>query len=344
MAVLFKSFVILRVALYQAGYLKKRQLATFTVSVGNITVGGTGKTPMIEYLAKLLLSKGIRPAVISRGYKRNFAKRIALVSDGARILIDVATGGDEPVMLARHLPGLIVAVGSNRFLTARWLEDSFHPDVFLLDDGFQHIQLQRNLDVVLVDALDPFDRNDLLPAGKLREPISSISRASIVVITRSDCQFDSNSLEHQINLFAPGVPIFYSFHDITEIINTSSGERTSAAKLYGLRVAAFCGIGNPKSFLRDLSHYGAQVVWFKEFSDHHRYKQYDVTSLYQAANEANVNYLITTEKDLLNLEGLELPSWPQLLLARIHTRLENETAFQCLVLGHFRRHAVPVIS
>ncbi|MEO0249598.1 MAG: tetraacyldisaccharide 4'-kinase [candidate division WOR-3 bacterium] len=338
MAAIFRFFVLLRLTLYRMGYLRKETLSTFTISVGNLTAGGTGKTPMIEFLARFLLSKGIRPAVISRGYKRERARRIVLVSDGERILTNASSAGDEPMMLAQHVPELIVAVGNNRLSTARWLEASFHPDVFLLDDGFQHIQLDRNLDVVLVDALHPFDNGYLLPAGKLREPVSSLARASVVVITRSDRHFNPTSLEQQINSLAPGIPIFYSYHETTEIMNITSGERTSPQKLYGLRIAAFCGIGNPQSFLHDLSHYGAHIAWFREFSDHHRYKQHEVRRLYQAANETGVRYLVTTEKDWLNLEQLDLPPWPPMLVVRIQTKIDNETAFQKFVLNHLQRH------
>jgi tetraacyldisaccharide 4'-kinase len=336
LALLFKLGVAFRLALYKTGYVRPQRAAAFTISVGNLTLGGTGKTPLVEYIARLLVEEGYRPSVISRGYGRRSRIPVRIVSDGTHLLATVSDAGDEPLLLARRLPGVIVAVGPRRYAVARQLEERFQPDVHVLDDGFQHLALERDLDLVLIDARDPFGDHALFPLGRLREPLSEIARASAIIITRADHPFDHPALEARLRDLAGSIPIFYSYHELVELFAPRSGHRLTPQKLSGRRIGAFCGIGDPELFKSDLAHYGARVAFFRSFRDHHWYTERDLAHLFRDAETTGVEFLVTTEKDWMRLEPLALPAALPLYVARIEARLEDAEAFRTFLLRHLR--------
>ena len=186
---LYELAVRVRLALFKIGWLQQHQLSCPVISVGNLTLGGTGKTPFVAYLAKVLLQLGHRPSIISRGYKGTMEKKGGLASDGIRMLVDAESCGDEPYMLAQTLEGVPIAVARDRFTAGKLLEKQFGELVHILDDGFQHLRLGRNLNSLLIDGTDPFGNGHLIPKGKLREPFSAIARADLVVITRGPVSY-----------------------------------------------------------------------------------------------------------------------------------------------------------
>ncbi len=339
LALLFKLGVAFRLALYKAGYVKPRRANAFTISVGNLTLGGTGKTPLVEYIARLLLREGYRPSVISRGYGRRSHTPLQLVSDGVQVLATVSDAGDEPLLLARRLPGAIVAVGARRYAVARQIEERFRPDVHVLDDGFQHLALERDLDLVLIDARDPFGDDALFPLGRLREPLSEITRASAIIITRADHPFAYPALEARLRDLAGSIPIFYSYHELVELFAPCSGHRLAPQKLYGRTIGAFCAVGDPELFKSDLAHYRARIAFFRSFRDHHWYTERELARLFREAEIAGVEFLVTTEKDWMRLEPLALPAAPPLYVARIEARLEDAEAFKTFLLRHLHASA-----
>ncbi|MCS7157134.1 MAG: tetraacyldisaccharide 4'-kinase [Blastocatellia bacterium] len=339
LALLFKLGVAFRLALYKAGYVKPKRARAFTISVGNLTVGGTGKTPLVEYIARLLLAEGYRPSVISRGYGRRSRAPLVLVSDGARVQATVFDAGDEPLLLARRLPGVVIAVGAGRHTVARHLDDWFQPDVHILDDAFQHLALDRDLNLLLIDALDPFGGEELLPLGRLREPLSEIARASAIVVTRADHPFDQLSLEARLRELAGPIPIFYSYHEIVELFAPRTGDTLFPQKLYGRTIGAFCAVGNPHLFRHDLAHYRARIAYFRSFRDHHWYTPRDLARVFKEAESAGAEFLVTTEKDWVRLDALPLPETLPLYVARIEARFEDAEAFRTFLVRHLRARA-----
>jgi len=338
LATIWERLVLLRLALYRTGYLKQARSPLFTVSIGNITVGGTGKTPFVEYTARLLLEEGYQPSIISRGYGRRKSKPVVLVSDGKSLLADIDVAGDEPVMLAHHLPGVLIAVASNRAAAARWIESRFRPHVHILDDGFQHLSFSRDLDLLLIDALDPFGDEEMLPLGRLREPLVGIARATAIVVTRADHPFDQLLVESRLRSVAGEIPIFYSFHEAVDVVNPRSQERFPPQKLYNQPVAALCAIGNPQAFLADLRRYGANVVYFRPFRDHHRFTQREIDHVFQLAADAHARLLLTTEKDWLRLCHQRIPQQPPLYIVKIQARVADEGDFRRFLLSRIRNH------
>lgn len=334
---LFQLLVSVRLTLYRTGYITRKRTKCPTISVGNITVGGTGKTPLVEHIAQLLLSERYLPSIISRGYGRRHSHRITLVSDGSAVLADVQKTGDEPLMLARHLPQVIVAVGADRVSTARWVEAHFRPTVHILDDGFQHLRLERDIDLVTIDALDPFGSGELLPFGRLREPLGELRRATAIVVTHADRPFDQEALQSQIRSIAGEIPVFYSFHETVALYNPLTNDTLAPQRLFGQSIGAFCAIGNPAVFRSDLEHYQARVVYSRSFRDHYAFKQQDVREIVRGAQTANVSFLVTTEKDWIRLEHLRWPPELPVFVMKIKARIEDEAAFRGFLLNHLSR-------
>lgn len=332
---LYQIAACTRLSLYQQGYLKSKRVSKPVVSVGNLTLGGTGKTPFVEYLARLLQQAGYRTAVISRGYGRQVSHPL-LVSDGSHILHpDPNISGDEPLLLAQHLHGSVIAVGSSRYQTIQLVEATSPCDIYLLDDGFQHLQIERTADIVLVDATNPFGDFAFPPQGTLREPVHSLARASAVVITRADRPFDQFSLEHTIRTIAPAAPIFYSYHEMTDVYDPLTGNRLPPQKLSGLTVLAVCSIGNPFLFYEDLCHFQARVIRFVSFRDHHRYTPGDVKHLLQEAERSRCQMIVTTEKDWIRLrQVISTPVQVPIYVSRIQAHLDDEARFRQFLLSH----------
>lgn len=304
LSLLYGFAMRVRSALYRAGVLAVRKLPCTVVSVGNITMGGTGKTPAVISIANLLRDRGRSPAVVSRGYGRARERDLLMVSDGTRRLEGPATGGDEPVLIAERTPGVPVFVGADRFRSGMMALDQAHPDVIVLDDGYQHMRLARDLNIALIDAGDPFGNGRLFPAGVLREHPRELVRADAVILTRIDASSDPAGLIRSLRAFTPA-EIFTAIMAPVALVAPASGETKPLSLLQGAPVAAFAGIARPESFYSTLHGLGADMRDTAAFPDHHAYSADDLRSIRTRADRAGAGLLVTTEKDMVRLEGLE---------------------------------------
>ncbi len=306
---IFRALIQLRLYLFQHDYQQRHHLGTLTISVGNLTVGGTGKTPVVEFLAKTLHQHGRRVAILSRGYK---SKALAqpqewetsipardipkIVSAAGKIHLSSKFAGDEPFMLAQNLPDVAVLVDRDRVKSARFAIKALDCDTLLLDDGMQYLRLARGIDMVLVDANAPFGSGALLPAGTLREPRHHLRRAHIILLTKSDGS-DHQDIIAQLRRYNPHAPIVVTTHGPQHLENLFTQERAPLSELQGKHVAALSAIAVPESFENSLSRLGATVQFTKRFSDHHRFSHRDISSFMQRCLERDVHMVVTTEKD-----------------------------------------------
>jgi tetraacyldisaccharide 4'-kinase len=299
---LYAAIIRARNALYQRGTFKTTKLERPVISIGNITTGGTGKTPLVEWIARTVASKGKKVCILTRGYGRNDPKRRVLVSDGETVFSNPAEAGDEPFLLARNLRGIAAVISdANRVAAAQGAIRHLRTDCFLLDDGFQHRRLARDLDIVTIDATNPFGGRRMLPTGRLREPLESLKRADCIVLTRCDQVDDVQGIKSELQRISGDRPVFQSsMHTVSVVpLNTNSKAPDELTP-----VAAFCGIGNPQSFFNHLELNGEKLVLQKSFKDHHVYTQNDITQLENAAKEAGAKQLVTTAKDAVKLRDL----------------------------------------
>jgi tetraacyldisaccharide 4'-kinase len=302
--------------------LHDQPLGCLVVVVGNITAGGTGKTPVVEKFARALRDRGRKVAILSRGYKSKappFWKKWSnwlthaseppprIVSDGERVLLNSELAGDEPYMLARNLPGVIVLVDKNRVKSGAFAIKKFGCDTLVLDDGFQYLPLKGRLNLLLVDKTNPFGNGFLLPRGVLREPIKHLKRASYVFLTKSNGVRDPE-LEELIHKHNPGVDIIECAHRPQYLQRFDSTERLPLTHLQGKRVGAFSGIATPESFEKFLKDLGATIDYTRRFLDHYRFTYEDLVSIFSEAMEKRVDFIVTTEKDAVRLpEHLPCP-------------------------------------
>jgi tetraacyldisaccharide 4'-kinase len=287
LSVVYEAGARLRAGLYRIGILPQRRLDGTVISVGNLTMGGTGKTPMVIWLAERLIAAGRRPAILTRGYRGERPR-----NDGG------LPGSDEVALLRTRLGARAqLGVGKDRYASGRVLE-RHGAEWFILDDGFQHLALHRDADIVLLDASDPFGGGRLLPCGRLREPLAALRRASVVVITRSEHAPAVETLVRR-NTQAP---IFYAQVALQAVLRAPAlAVEWPLADRSAARVFAFCGIGNPRAFFDDLRRWGFSVAGERRFRDHHRYSPADLAALERAAGAVQADALICTEKDVFNL-------------------------------------------
>ena len=302
---IYGLIVSLRVFLYQKGILKSHRLKHPVISVGNLTVGGTGKTPLVGFLAQILKKAGYQPVILSRGYKRNNTSSVLLVSDGRKIFCGPEDCGDEPYLLARKLEGVPVVVGKSRYQAGRLLEERYPNLIYVLDDGYQHIQLKRNLNILILDATDPFGGHHLLPAGRLREPTQSLARADAIVITRSHIPSETEDLEEHIRRWNKRAPISYFHHDVTALYDVKTGSRFQTRDFLGSSVIALAAIGSPHVFLHDLEHYQMKISDRFIFRDHHPFSQSELDRALKRLEEVQARAIVTTEKDAVRLTKLD---------------------------------------
>ena len=311
---LFRLVVAVRYWFYDLGILRRFPLGCQVISVGNVTAGGTGKTPVTEKFARELTAAGRKVAILSRGYRRKEApwwKRMFMqvfepplvVSDGQQVLLDSEVGGDEPYMLASNLPGVVVVVDRNRVKAGRWAIRRYGCDTLILDDGFQYQHLKHSLEVVLVDKTNPFGNGYMLPRGVLREPAKHIARADVIFLTKSDG--DSADVIAQIRQFNKKAEIIECRHAPRRLVNVWSREELPLEWLKGRKLTSLSAIAVPQGFEDSLRKLGASVIRCERYADHHRYAASEVIDALVKTREWGAEAMITTEKDAVRFPRLE---------------------------------------
>jgi len=316
LSLLFTGIVMLRQKLYKWKLLKNEPLGCLVVVVGNLTVGGTGKTPVVEIFARNLLERGRKVAILSRGYKskkepgwRRFWRWIThqeeppprIVSDGENVLLGPKEAGDEPFMLAKNLPGVCVLTDSNRVKAGFHAVKYMGCDTLVLDDGFQYFPLKGRLNLLLIDKGNPFGNQSLLPRGILREPIAHMKRASYIFLTKSDGEPDPELVD-TIRHHHPKVEIIECTHQPRYLQNIKTGEQLPVSALQGTRISAFSGIATPENFEASLYNFGAEIEVRHRFLDHHWFTGKELTAICDEARRHRVEMVVTTEKDAVRLD------------------------------------------
>ncbi len=327
--------VALRTAGYQRGWFKIHRLARPVVSVGNLTVGGTGKTPLVACVAKILLRHGWNPGILTRGYGRSSKAPMIVVAPGAGRPVDAREIGDEPALLARLLPEVPIVVCADRYHGGQMAEERFHVNAHILDDGFQHLRLARDLDLVALDATETVSDRLLLPAGRQREPLAALRRAQVVVLTRTDSA-DPQPLEELVRKTHPAAQVFRSRTELLGWMDTRSGEAVPNALIQAQKVAAFCGIGNPQAFFADLRRWGLHLVAEDAFPDHHVYTGGEMERLMADARRKGAAALLTTQKDAVKTSRDWAPELP-LLACEIEARIVETESFERTLLTYMKK-------
>ncbi len=318
----------------QYGLKRRRRLNGRTISIGNLTIGGTGKTPLTIEIAREAAKRGFNTCILTRGY-RGDAKGCTIVSKGEGPLVSWQQCGDEPFLMAERLKNVWIVKDHNRY---RGGLISGERDIYILDDGFQHWRLHRDIDIVIIDATDPFGRRRLLPLGRLREPVEEIKRATIILINRTDKK--NPVLEAEIRRYNKEAPIFYSTYT-PEALVKPDGTTVSIETLVGKEVFAFSGIGNPSQFIKLLESLGLIVTGSLSFRDHHIYTERDIRRIETQARKKGTEILITTEKDLLKLKPLRhLFQTESLFALRIRLELFDKKFYDILFRG-MKEHREP---
>ncbi len=268
--------VRMRLRRYYAGSLKVRRLPGFVVSVGNLTAGGTGKTPAVAMLAEWAVREGAKVAVLTRGYGGRHGHEVLEVSDGKRVMVDPLFSGDEPCLLAKRLDGVPVIVANERYKAGLYAHRKFGSDFFILDDGYQHIRLARDINIVLFNALNPIGNGHLLPWGPLREPLGEMKRADACIFTRAGKSGKDYGIPAVLEKELGSTPCFRADHIPERVVIPHTGDSHGPEFLKGRRIVAFAGIGSPEAFRETLTEAGAQVVGFLPFQDHYRFRGNDL--------------------------------------------------------------------
>jgi tetraacyldisaccharide 4'-kinase len=332
-----------RASAYRVGIFRSDRLPCRVISVGNLTVGGTGKTPVVIHLAGLLLHDGRRVGVVSRGYGRRGRESEILVSDGQRLFATPEEAGEEPYLIARRLPGVPVMVASRRADAGKVLRERYGIDTLLLDDGFQHLSLRRDLNLLLIDATDPFGNGFVLPRGTLREPFSALSRADAVLLTRIEQNGGgiSERLEGLLREIGRGysLPVLRSSFCPTEVILLPEGEARGIGLIRGKKWFLLSGIGNPRSFRRSVEQSGGAVTGEMILRDHCRYSGRLLRKIRERAAATRPYGILTTEKDGVKIapllrQGIGSSQKLPILALRIELgKVEEAALFERLVLG-----------
>jgi tetraacyldisaccharide 4'-kinase len=286
------------------------------ISIGNIAVGGTGKTPVTAHIARLIMAQGLKVAVLSRGYGGTLEGQTAIVSEGHGISLSADQCGDEPFLLAKSVPGLAVVIGTDRHAAGQLALKGCNPDIFLLDDGFQHLRLHRDLNILLLDCTRPFGNGWTLPAGLLREPTQAAERAELVVLTR--CPEGAMTASP-----VPGKPYCRARHDLGDLLPLTGGAPLPLEALQGRNVVAFSGIAEPQAFVDGLRRQGLQVIATLSFPDHVVYNDARLAEIEEILRTSAADYAITTEKDGVKLDRLPKASAQKILLARLSLAVDD---------------------
>ena len=320
-----------RRALYQRGLFHTHKIGVPVISVGNITTGGTGKTPLVEWIARALARRQKRVCILTRGYGRRHPRSRVLVSNGGELFSDAREAGDEPLLLAEKLKGeAAVICDADRVASAQWATGNLGANLFILDDGFQHLRLARDCNIVAIDATNPWGNRRLLPAGNLRESPDQLARADCIVITRADNVSQTETLKSEINQFSKGRPVFLSRMRIDGLRTLSAlDEGAVVENQKSVPVAAFCGVGNPESFFAHLRRNGYQLCHTRVFPDHHYYTQENINGLISQSSARGSHALLTTAKDEVKLRSLriEMPCY----VVDVAIEIEGESKFLALI-------------
>jgi len=323
----YELAVRLRIAAYETAYLKPKRLQATVISVGNITLGGTGKTPLVDYIARYLSQEGYSVAILTRGYARKSTGQVVLNSDSDNAARHVDSHsyretGDEPLLLARSLPQVPIVINKNRFDGGLWARQRLGSRVLILDDGYQHLSLARDLNLLVLDATDPFGDFRMVPFGRLREPLYAIKRADAIIVTRAHRPFDQAQLAAVIRYFCgERIPVMYCYSTITGLRHLESGTSYDADEFVGWNAWVMCGIGNPQAFVDDLVAAGINVAGESIFRDHHAYFQRDADQVSTQARAAHADLIVTTEKDAIRLAGLK---WSDVPLYAAHSEMQTD--------------------
>ncbi len=318
----YRTVVQFRIWLYDKRVIRNQALGCLVVSIGNLSCGGTGKTPVVEVFARSLSAKGRKVAILSRGYrrkKRSFWEKLyhafhsgemelppQVVSDGENLLMDSEHAGDEPFMLASNLHDVAVIVDKDRVKSGIHAIDEFKTDIIILDDGFQYLKLKPHINIVLVDSTDPFGNGHVLPRGILREPIKNIRRADYIFLTKSDGSSKLRHLKRFIRRHTRRAEIIECCHRPQYLVKLfSDREQEDLSFLKGRKVAALSAIARPESFENFLEQLGAQLVAKDHFADHHRYTRQEIIDFVNAAKAAGAEMVVTTEKDAVRIPHLD---------------------------------------
>ena len=290
----------LRARFYRRKIFQTRRLNCRVISIGNLTLGGTGKTPTVMMVADTLRRQGWKPAILSRGYGGKSRKLINVVCDGRQILLSPKVVGDEPVMMARRLKNIPVLTGRIRYETGKFAIEHFGADVLILDDGYQHLPLHRDLNILLCDATRPFGNGVVFPAGELREPLSAMSRADMICLTRYQ---EDNNTDRIDGCNRKRVPVIKTGLRVQSVIELNSGEETGIETVQHQPAEAFCGIAYPLDFFHTLEQMPVQIVNQNYFPDHHDYSTDELKTIENRAKQTGAKLLVTTEKDAVKLKG-----------------------------------------
>lgn len=332
----FGCAVKLREGLYRRGWVQPRRLRQPVISVGNLSVGGTGKTPIVILIAEILLKNGLQPSILTRGYCRQ-SKGLLMIEPRGQRQPDARQFGDESALMGRRLPNVPILVSANRFHSGLLAEERFGVMAHLLDDGFQHWALARNLDLVLIDCTQPPSKDALLPAGRLREPVSALRRAHGVILTRTELA-DSSEAERLVQQVNPTAVVFHSAVRITDVIDAASGKSNPVTALQGRPVLAFCGLGNAGSFFASLRRWSFNLAGEIAFRDHHVYSHRDMAEIFRLAEKRGAAACVTTEKDFMNLQRVALePGCLPIFYCVIQAQIREAKEFEEMLLGAIRR-------
>ena len=326
---LYGAITRTRASLYNRGTFKAAKLPKPVISIGNVTAGGTGKTPLVEWASRTLVASGKKVCVLTRGYGRANPRNRVIVSDGTQVFSNPDEAGDEPYLLAKNLQGIAAVISdANRFFAGEGALKHLGSDCFVLDDGFQHMQLARDLNIVTLDATNPWGGGRMLPIGTLREPLSGLKRADCIVLTRCNQAHNLKDIEMKAAKLSGDRPVFRSKMVTRAIVPLNTAQPTTQLQN---PVGAFCAVGNPTSFITHLNELGHVPIVQKFYMDHYRYTQKDVDDLVGMADAAGAKCLITTAKDAVKLQHLNLPV--SIFSVQIEIEIENADEFRRLLIG-----------
>lgn len=325
LSLFYAAIILLRNQLYDWHILRSLKIPNCTViSIGNIAMGGTGKTPAVEFLTKYLIEQGKKVAILSRGYRRE-SKGTLLVTDGQHIFVNSRDSGDEPYLLAKHLANVPIVVENDRHKGGIFIKKKFNPDYIILDDAFQHRKIFRDIDIVLIDSMTGLDNGFTLPGGILREPLRGLKRVDMIWLTRVNQTDEIASLIASLQKYSD-VPIIKSIHQPQSLHSFSTDEQFSLESLKKRKVFIFSGIGNPDAFRDTIINLEADLKGEFIFIDHHKYKKSDLMKITMNAQHANAEWIITTEKDavrIFDLPEMKIPIYYLKIELKIIEGLEH---------------------